>query len=159
MISERKIRLMTNAAMLVKKGGREMETIGRYRRRDYIVLHMLIVWILSTVSYLLMTAALLVFLLGVDPDRCIAFEVFGQAAILWGIVYLVFCFVMSWIAYFCYGTRYEKARQWKKRCRAAVQSLEEYYREQAGNPVGTPDRKMQEEERPVKAGEGKAKNS
>ena len=48
MISSEKIRCMTDVAMLWKKGKRREAEVCKYRRKDYIALHMFGVWVISS---------------------------------------------------------------------------------------------------------------
>lgn len=118
---------MTAVAMLRKRGRRREAEACKYRQKDYIALHMFGIWVSATIAYFMMTGALLIFILGKNPDQYIAFETMGQVAILWGLVYVIFCLAFEWIAWICYSARYRKAKGWQRRYRYAVRRLEAYY--------------------------------
>ncbi len=127
MISAEKVRHMTEVAMLLKKGERREAEVCKYRRKDYIALHMFGIWVSSTVAYFLITIVLLIFMLGKNPDQYIAFETMMQAALLWGMTYMIFCLGMQWLAWICYSARYKKSRIWQRKYHYALRMLEEYY--------------------------------
>lgn len=127
MIHQEKIRLMTNVALLAREGSRGKEAISRYKRRDYIILHIFIICFFTTIADLMLTGAVLIQYAAADPKHYVSFDMMCMWVALWVIVYLIVCSAMGIIAYLCYGRRYEEARRWKKRYRAALLALEEYY--------------------------------
>ncbi len=143
MIHQEKIRLMTNVALLAREGSRGKEAISRYKRRDYIILHIFIICLFATIADLMLTGAVLVQFAAADPKYYISFDRMLIGIALWLIVYLIFCSAMGIVAYLCYGRRYEEARRWKKRYRAALLALEEYY-ESADGQVKKQGRKAEE---------------
>jgi len=127
MISSEKVRCMTDVALLQKKGMRGEAEACKYRQKDYVTLHMFAVWVSATAAWFLMTAALLLFIFGKNPDQYIAFETVGQVAVLWGMAYVLYCLIFFWVAWICYSTRYRKAKKWQRQYQYAVQCLEKYY--------------------------------
>ncbi len=146
MVSIEKVRHMTAVALLWKKGEhREAEAV-KYRQNDYVALHMFGIWISGSAAWILMTAALLIFVLGKDPDQYIAFETLGSIVLLWGMAYLIFCVILEWIAWMCYSVRYRNAKGWQRKYHYALRSLERYY--------SSPEEEEDDENWLVNTGEG-----
>lgn len=131
MISREKVRRMTEAALLQKQGQRSSMDICKYRKGDYLSLHLFVSWLSCTIAYLLMTGGLLVYLMGKNQDQYIDLTVLSQVAILWGMVYLLFCLAFCWITYLCYASRYRKAKRWQQKNQRALRGLMEYYNREA----------------------------
>ena len=55
MIKEEKIRMMTQVAMIQKREERRAIEICGYRKKDYVSIQMIKIWICYTMAYLLLT--------------------------------------------------------------------------------------------------------
>lgn len=131
MISKEKVRRMTEVALLQKQGQRSSTDICKYRKKDYLALHFFVSWLSGTIAYLMMTGALLMYMMGKNPDQYFDLTVLSQVAILWGMIYLLFCLAFCWITYLCYASRYRKARRWQQKSQRALRGLMEYYNREA----------------------------
>jgi len=114
MISEKKVKLMTQMALYESKEGHEDLQICEYDRKDYVSFHTIISLLWVTLGYMLvavllafnyievliakMSKALLIGLLGVGISG-----------------YIVFLVLFGLIAVFIYGGKYDRARRRVKR--------------------------------------------
>ncbi|MBQ8639208.1 MAG: hypothetical protein IJ468_08565 [Lachnospiraceae bacterium] len=131
MISREKVERMTEAALLQKQGERGYMDVCKYRRRDYIALHLVVSWLCCSAAYVILTGILLLYIYGKNPDQYINLNVITQVAILWGMIYLMFCLVFCWITYLCYSERYDKAALWQVRYLRVLRGLKDYYYREA----------------------------
>ena len=115
MIKEEKIRMMTQVAMIQKREERRAIEICGYRKKDYVSIQMIKIWICYTMAYLLLT------LIGVicmgNGTQAVSFS--RQVLIRIGCIWVV--------GYLGYRTAAVLVRQYRQH----LMALEDYYTERS----------------------------
>ena len=111
MIDMTRVYYMTEAAVFEKNHKNDAIDIVTYRRKDYILLHMLIVLLSVTVAYALLVASVLFMVLMAREELLL--NVTQMAAIALGVIllYVIILIIYFIIAYKYYGEKHVKARQ------------------------------------------------
>ena len=111
MIDMTRVYYMTEAAVFEKKHKNDAIDIVCYRRKDYIMLHMLIVLLSVTVGFALLVASVLFVVL--MARESLLLNVTQMAGIALGVVILYFIVLIVYfiIAHKYYGEKHVKARQ------------------------------------------------
>lgn len=131
MIKEEKIRMMTQAAMIQKKEECRAIEICGYRKKDYVSIQMIKIWICYTMAYLLLT------LIGVicmsNGAQAVSFskQVLIRIGCIWAVGYLGFLTVALAMAHQCYSRRYRTAAVLVRQYRQHLMALEDYYTERS----------------------------
>lgn len=131
MISEEKIRMMTQAAMLKKREERHAIEICGYRKKDYVSFQMIKVWFCYTVAYLLLSLTGMICTGG--GMQKVSFPEFTLilAVCIWIVAYLLFLIVALILARRCYSRRYRVAASLVREYRQELMALEDYYTERS----------------------------
>ena len=131
MIKEEKIRMMTQVAMIQKREERRaIENCG-YRKKDYVSIQMIKIWICYTMAYLLLT------LIGVicmgNGTQTVSFsrQVLIRIGCIWVVGYLGFLTAVLAMAHQCYSRRYRTAAVLVRQYRQHLMALEDYYTERS----------------------------
>lgn len=131
MISEEKIRMMTQAAMMSKREeGRAIEICG-YRKRDYVSFQMIKIWISYTAAYLLLTFTGLVCMGSDMKTVSISERTLLTIVCIWIIAYLGVLMAVLVTARHCYSRRYRTAAVLVREYRKQLMALEDYYTERS----------------------------
>lgn len=138
MINEKKIHIMTDLAMFAHREERRAMVVCRYRKRDYITIQMIKVWLAVTVAYMLISSIAVLCFVGGRENASLPFENFMAVFFLWGILYLVICLVFLILAFFSFGRYYREASIRMRRYYKRMKQMEEFYKENAGS--GAPER-------------------
>ncbi len=126
MIDREKVIRMNRLAMAVSSEKDRESEISRFRKRDYLALRMILTGLCATAAWLLMTALVVVLLIGSNPDRIKSPGQAGAAAACWFAGYLLFCAGMMVLALRLGERRYRRAREWQARKEEALAGLIEY---------------------------------
>ena len=111
MVDPEKVRLMTQAAIFEQKERNDALRIVSFRRKDYIVYHMLAVMLAVTVAYAVLVGAMF-FMIIMAYDE-IVLSVGEMILILAGVVlfYIVIMVIYYVIAHKYYGEKHVQARK------------------------------------------------
>ena len=131
MISEEKIRMMTQAAMMKKREERRAIEICGYRKKDYVSFQMIKIWVSYTVAYLLLTIAGVVCTGGGMKAVSISERTLLVIACIWVIAYLGFLTAALVMARRCYSRRYRAAAILVRQYRQQLMALEDFYTERS----------------------------
>lgn len=131
MISEEKIRMMTQVAMIKKREERRAIEICGYRKKDYVSFQMIKIWLCYTAAYLLLTAAGVVCTGGGMQAVSLSEHTLLEIVSIWVMGY--FCFLMAALvmARRCYSRRYRAAAIVVRQYRQQLMALEDYYTERS----------------------------
>jgi len=114
MISEKKVKLMTQMALYESKEGREDLQICEYDRKDYVSFHTIISLLWVTFGYVLVAALLAINYIAVIIEKMSQAFIIG----LLGVAvsgFAVFLVLFGLISAFIYGSKYDRARRRVKR--------------------------------------------
>ena len=131
MISEEKIRMMTQAAMLKKGEERRAMEICGYRKKDYVSFQMIKVWFCYTVAYLLLSLTGMVCTGGGMQAVSLPEHILIIAVCLWIVTYLLLLTVALIVTRHCYSKRYRAAAILVREYRQKLLALEDYYAERS----------------------------
>lgn len=111
MVDVTKTYYMTRAALFEKKEKNEAMKIVAYRRKDYIMLHMLIVMLAITAAYALLVGAVVFCILMANDE--IVLKVGQMAALILGavLIYAILLIVYYVISHQYYGKKHVRARK------------------------------------------------
>ena len=116
MVNEKKVKQITSLAIYESGEGKKALKVSQFYRGDYVSMHMLKTWILSTVAFVLMF--FLYFAYSADEImKKIVSDGFVKVAVTVLVQYAIFCAIFVVIAYFVYNIRYSKSKK----------SVHEYY--------------------------------
>ncbi len=131
MISEEKIRMMTQAAMMSKREECRAIEICGYRKRDYVSFQMIKIWISYTAAYLLLTFTGLVCMGSDMKTVSISERTLLTIVCIWIIAYLGVLMAVLVTARHCYSRRYRTAAVLVREYRKQLMALEDYYTERS----------------------------
>lgn len=109
MISENKIRVMTELAMFSQREQRGAMAACRYRRRDFITISLFKVWAALTSAYMLATALVVLYLVGTNDNAAFQLKQTTWNVILWAAVYVAITVVFLVAAYVISNRYYTEA--------------------------------------------------
>ena len=126
MVDSEKVYLMTKAALFEQKEEKGALKIVSYRRKDYILYHMLLVMLSATVAYGIFVGLLLFMV--IMANESIVLNVGEMLMILFGVIagyaiVLIFYFLVS---HKYFGEKHVKARQDVKKYVIMLNQLKEY---------------------------------
>ena len=111
MVDITKVYYMTEAALFEKKHTDDVIKIVKYRRKDYILLHMLMVLLAATVGYALVIGAVLFLVIMSESELVLTVgQAVGIAAAV-AVVYLVILITYYVISHKYYGEKHVRARE------------------------------------------------
>ncbi len=131
MISEEKIRMMTQAAMMKKREERRAIEICGYRKKDYVSFQMIKIWISYTAAYLLLTLVGIVCMGGSMEMASFSEHTLLMIIALWVIAYLGFMITALVIARHCYSRRYRTAAVLVRQYRQQLMELGDFCEERS----------------------------
>ena len=131
MISEEKIRLMTDVALFEKRSQSEISDC-RYRRRDFVSVHSLRVWMVLTLTYGIFTVLAVLYTAGEGWQLIVIGESFYRLLLKWGAGYLFLCIVGCFFSRIYYNRRYTGSLNRVHRLKELLRRLEYYERERSG---------------------------
>ncbi len=131
MISEEKIRMMTQAAMLKKREERRAMEICGYRKKDYVSFQMIKVWFCYTVAYVLLSLTGMICTGGGMQKVSFPEHILIIAVCIWLGAYLLLLIVALILARRCYSRRYRAAASLVREYRQKLMALEDYYTERS----------------------------
>lgn len=125
MVSEEKLRLLTKTAV-IEKNSREQFNINNYFRRDYIVYHMLLIWICVTIAFLAVVFGVVAYYIEQAPEvvQEMNYAVAGLTVLMIYIIVAVFYAIISAIVY---SMRYDKAVGVVKKYNNSLKLIEKEY--------------------------------
>ena len=122
MINEEKVKIMTKLAMYEQGKGRKYLPVSRYYRSDYIGLALIKNFFLVTIGYVLIVAAVAVYLLeNIHKMNLVAL---GAYIIIGYLVVLVFYSVLTYIQY---SVKYYRAKKSVREYYGQLTSLSKIY--------------------------------
>lgn len=128
MIQEDRVALMTKAAIYEKKEKRFSMNICQYYKKDYIALHMLVIWACITMAFAIVAAVIVFYITEQKSSISISFEQIEMAVVLLGIIYLMIVAVFEGIALTRYAIRYDDAESTVKDYEITLRRLEHSYK-------------------------------
>ena len=131
MISEEKVRMMTQAAMVKKREERRAIEICGYRKKDYVSFQMIKVWVCYTAAYLLLTVVGAICTGGGMRMASYPEYMLVIVACIWIAGYLGFLTAALVMARRCYSKRYRIAASLVRAYRQQLLALEDYYTERS----------------------------
>ncbi len=131
MISEEKIRMMTQAAMMKKREERRAIEICGYRKKDYVFFQMIKIWISYTAAYLLLTLVGIVCTGGGMKMVSFSEHTLITITVIWIIAYLGFLTAALVMARRCYSRRYRTAAVLVRQYRQQLMTFEDFCTERS----------------------------
>ncbi len=147
MINEEKLRLMVKSAVL-EKNSREAFNINDFYKRDYICLHVILIWICISVAYVLLAGCAVIVYIEQYPEKA---QELSLSAVIFTLLmaYLIISLIYIIVAMFIYAARYNRAQTVIRRYNSVLKLLErEYEKENSIDRVG--DKKNVKESGPKK---------
>ena len=124
MTEEKKLILMTKAALCRQQKCEEDLRITRFYKRDYLVLHGILAWFHVTVAFIMIAALWLFYLTGSDGGTYLLNQVTGLVVI--GIlIYVAVCIGYVAFAVNHYLKRYQKAEQTAVRYQGYLEQIQQ----------------------------------
>lgn len=132
MISEEKVRLMTDVARFEKEEEHKAMSVCGYRRKDYIAVHMIGAWAAATLAYGILTCVVVVWAGGGSKASSIPLEQSAFVFAVWATVYVLLCAVVLAASCICYGRRYRMAAVRMRYLKECLLRMEDFYKERGG---------------------------
>ena len=125
MVNTDKVYLMTQAAIFEQKEKNNALKVVTYRRKDYILSHMLLVMLSASVAYFVLVAAVM-FMIIMAYEQ-IVLNVGEMVLIIAGVLlgYIVLLIVYYMVSHKYYGEKHVKARQDVRKYLAILKAIQE----------------------------------
>lgn len=125
MVNTDKVYLMTQAAIFEQKEKNNALKVVTYRRKDYILSHMLLVMLSASVAYFVLVAA--VMFMVIMAYEQIVLNVGEMVLIIAGVLlgYIVLLIVYYMVSHKYYGEKHVKARQDVRKYLAILKAIQE----------------------------------
>ena len=125
MINEDKLRILTKTA-IIEKNSREQFNINRYFKKDYVVYHMLLIWICISIAYFASAFGVIAYLIEETPETVQNMN-FGIAAFTLLMIYIIVVIVYAIISMLVYSMRYDRAVTTVKKYNGLLKQIEKEY--------------------------------
>ena len=125
MVNTDKVYLMTQAAIFEQKEKNNALKVVTYRRKDYILSHMLLVMLSASVAYFVLVAA--VMFMVIMAYEQIVLNVGEMVLIIAGVLlgYIVLLIVYYMVSHKYYGEKHVKARQDVRKYLAILKAIQD----------------------------------
>ena len=125
MVNTDKVYLMTQAAIFEQKEKNNALKVVTYRRKDYILSHMLLVMLSASVAYFVLVAA--VMFMVIMAYEQIVLNVGEMVLIIAGVLlgYIVLLIVYYMVSHKYYGEKHVKARQNVRKYLAILKAIQD----------------------------------
>lgn len=127
MINREKTELMNRAALCDAQAKRGEKSIARWRRRDYLAVHLFLAWCSATAAYACLFTLWGLYEAGRMAEETISRSFLSRSAEACLLVYLVYIIIMMLIYHHIYSERYRRARAWQRGSQHALEALELWY--------------------------------
>lgn len=129
MIDEKKVKLMTKAAIFEKKERRKAMEIMCYRRQDYIVLHVILSWICATIMAGFAVGLVLIYMMSRGVHILYQLSYVKTVVIIGIVLFFMFSLIYCFLAYWHYVECYDDAEKKFKEYEEILKQLNEFYEE------------------------------
>lgn len=131
MINQQKVRLMTKAALFERKERMKALETGCYRKRDYIILHILLLWLSSIAAGILMISLLIAYQV-VNGTSQTVFQSSNLSlwiAFITGFLVLISAIYVN-VGYRYYFKKYDEELARFKEYQQLIEQLEQFYQDE-----------------------------
>lgn len=129
MIDQKKVKLMTKAAIFEKKERREVMEIMCYRRQDYIVLHVILSWICAAIMVGIVVGLTAVYMVSKGAQILYQPSYLKMLLIIGFVLFFMFSLIYCFLVYWYYAERYTNAEKKFKQYEEILKKLNEFYEE------------------------------
>ncbi len=125
MINEDKLRLLTKTAV-IEKNSQEQFNINRYFKKDYVVYHILLIWVCISIAYFAAVFGVAAYLIEEIPETVQDMN-FGIVAFTLLMIYIIVVIVYAIISMLVYNKRYDNAMTDIKKYNSLLKLIEKEY--------------------------------
>lgn len=129
MIQKEKVKLMTKMAIFEKKEYTKAMEIMRYRRQDYIALHVILSWICAVISVGFIVALMAFYIISKGSQILFQPSYLKVTAIIGFVLFIMFSFIYCFLTYWHYVEQYEEAEKKFKEYKEMLDQLNQFYEE------------------------------
>lgn len=129
MIHENKVKLMIKAAIFEKNEHKKAMEMIRYRRRDYVVLHVILSWICAVAMLGLIAGIAVIYMIGRESQIISDLSYLRMIIIIGTVLFVMFSLIYCCIVYWHYVELYEEAKKKIDRYEQILKQLNEFYEE------------------------------
>lgn len=129
MIQKEKVKLMTKMAIFEKKEHRKTMEIMRYRRQDYVALHVILSWICAVILVGAVVALMALYIISKGSQILFQPSYLKMTAIIGLVLFIMFSFIYCFLTYWHYVEQYENAEKKFKEYEKMLNQLNQLYEE------------------------------